>query len=124
MTTRTKTITPRDIAKIAFPEWRGRKVSVADGNRVYVGGTFWDGGSRTQYVAVRLATGERCDLPPSAQTPREMGGTAPDALVTVPDGYAMVAHSIFCGRDAGCTVTLGSPMALDAKATLALDAGE
>lgn len=121
---RTKTLTPRDLAKFAFPEWRGRKISVADGNRVYVGGTFWDGGSRTEYVAVRLATGERCDLPRSARTPREMGGTAPDASVTVPEGVAVISHSVFCGKDAGCTITFGSPLALDAKAAPALEAGE
>lgn len=124
MSKRTKILTPRDLAKIAFPEWRGRKVTITSGNRVYVGGTSWSEGSRSEYVALRLATGERCEMPESARTPRELGGTEQDGYVTVPAGYAIVSHSIFCGRDAGCAVTLGSPLALDAKAALALDAGE
>jgi hypothetical protein len=53
-----------------------------------------------------------------------MGGTAPDASVTVPEGVAVISHSVFCGKDAGCTITFGSPLALDAKAAPALEAGE
>ncbi len=119
-----KPLTPIAIARIAFPSWGGRKCSVSEKSTVHVGDTFWDGGSRTEYVAVNLATGQTCGLPESASTPREMGGTAPDARVTVPAGFALVSHSIYCGRDVGCTVTFGAPPALATGETRrALDAG-
>lgn len=100
------------IARAAFPNWKGRKVKVSDRATVHVADTCWGGGSRSEFVAVRLATMERCELPASSKTPRAMGGTAPDATITVPEGYALVEHAFFCGTDTGCTVTFGAPPAL------------
>ena len=118
-----KPLSPLAIARIAFPNWKGRKCSVTNGATVRVEGTFWDGGSRTEFVAVNLATGEVCGLPESTRTPREMGGTAPDNLTVVPSGYALVSHSIYCGKDVGCNVTFGAPMALAASPTRSLGEG-
>jgi hypothetical protein len=119
-----KPLTPIAIARIAFPSWGGRKCSVSEKSVVHLDGTFWDGGSRTEYVAVNLSTGEVCGLPESVKTPREMGGAALDNLTAVPIGYALVAHSIYCGKDVGCVVTFGAPSALATGETRrALDAG-
>lgn len=118
-----KPLKPLAIARIAFPSWGGRKCSVSEGSTVRVECTFWDGGSRTEFVAVNLATGEVCGLPESARTPREMGGTAPDNLTIVPAGFALVSHSIYCGKDVGCNVTFGAPMALAASTTHSLGDG-
>ena len=118
-----KPLKPLAIARIAFPSWGGRKCSVSEGSTVRVEGTFWDGGSRTEFVAVNLATGESCGLPESTRTPREMGGTAPDNYMVVPAGFALVEHAFFCGKDAGCAVTLGAPMALATSTTQSLGEG-
>ena len=119
-----KTLTPRDLVKIAFPEYKGRKIRVTDGARTYVGNTCWDGGTKSDYVAINLATGQTCGMPRSASTPREMGGTAPDDYMVVPAGFALVEHAFFCGRDTGCTVTFGAPPALATGETRrTLDAG-
>ena len=109
-----KPLTAFAIARAAFPSWTGRKARFSPRGTVHVGGTCWDGGTRSEFVAVRLATLETCSLPESSRTPREMGGTAPDSTVTVPEGYALVEHTIFCGRDAGCTVYVAAALALDA----------
>lgn len=105
-------LTALAIARLAFPNWKGRKAKFSMLSTVRVSGTCWEGGSRSEFVAVRLATMEVCALPPSSKTPREMGGTAPDQTVTVPEGYALVEHAFFCGTDTGCTVTLGAHPAL------------
>lgn len=109
----------RAIAKVAFPQWRGRKVTGRVG-LVHVGGTAWSGGSRNTFAAVELATGCVRDLPQSTRNPRAMGGTEPDGYVEVPPGFAVVEHSIFQGKDCGCTVTFGAPLALDANTAPAL----
>jgi len=107
-----KKLTPLAVARIAFPAWKGRRVTVSTSDATPIGGTSWSEGSRSQFVAVRLETGEVCELPESTKTPRSMGGTEPDTKIRIPAGYAMVQHSIFCGADAGCVVTFGALPAL------------
>lgn len=95
--------------KTAFPDYRGKKFKLAVSEHVCCADTYWDGGSRSQYVFVNLADGRQMELPDLIS-----GGFAPharqamDALrsVDLKAGMAVIRHSIFCGKDAGLTLTL------------------
>jgi len=91
----------KELATMAFPSYRGRTFKlVADGDPVSVV-SYWAGGSRDSYVAIDLATGRALPIPQNG-TPFDGGPIRPDG-VAVPPGYAIVKHSVFCGKDVGIT---------------------
>ena len=65
-------------------------------------GTYWDGGSRTTYTAVNLATLQTGAAEQYA--PPQFGGPAQAPTVSIPDGVAIVATGVFCGKSATATV--------------------
>lgn len=80
----------------------GRKFKVTASERVNIGGTSWDGGSRDSYHVVRLSDGSRLPLPHFA--PPQFGGPREDPVVTLEDDICVVRHSIFRGKDMGLTI--------------------
>lgn len=107
------------IARAAFPQWKGRKVTVSTHGSAHIGGTFWDEGSRREYRAVNLATGGVALAAESLETPAWYGGNGGrDITVRIPNGAAIVSHFICCGKDAGCTVYLAAPDSLPASETM------
>lgn len=96
------------VALIAFPSYHGRKFRLNVTDRpIFMADTYWDGGSRSQYVFVNFQTQQIMSLGDPIS-----GGFAPnaraahDALssVELPAGVVCVRHSIFCGKDTGLTV--------------------
>ena len=87
------------IVSAAFPSYRGRKFRVQPAESVTLGDTFWDGGSRSQYTAVRLADG----LASAANVGQPWSGVEGKS-VPVPPGVVIVEHSIFCGKDCGLRI--------------------
>ncbi len=69
----------------------------------------WEGGSRDEYRVVKLDTMQSVAIPENGSgftaIDREYG---PSGLpVSLPEpGYAVVEHSIFCGKDSGITIHL------------------
>jgi hypothetical protein len=62
---------------------------------------LWDGGSRTIYKAVELATGKTAAVSDNLSAPWH-GGRA-DYKIPLKSGFAIVKHVIFCGTDLGLT---------------------
>ena len=62
---------------------------------------LWDGGSRTTYSAIELATGRAVPVSDNMSAPWDM--TRQDKIVPLRAGFAIVKHSIFCGNDMGLT---------------------
>ena len=87
------------IARRAFPGFKGRKfrVQVSDRPRRLL--SFWDGGSRDTYCVVQ--DGMVISPPTVAPFGRE---AVPDYVPV--KGAILVEHSIFMGKDAGCTIYL------------------
>lgn len=97
----------RDIARAAFPEWRGRKLLVKNVKSVTLSGTYWSGGSKNTFVAVELATGRTSPAAASLGDPNVFGGTGDNCpTIEIPAGFAIVEHVIFRGKDLGCRVYL------------------
>lgn len=65
----------------------------------------WGGGSRDTYSLVRLADGESVRDPMTHVAPYLGSGRA-DRDVPMTPGFAVVGHSIFCGKDCGLTFYL------------------
>jgi hypothetical protein len=87
------------LARRAFPGYRGRKFRVVISDRPRRLLSFWDGGSRDIYMVVQ---NNSVFAPPTiAPFGRE---SAPD-YAPVP-GAVLVEHSIFMGKDVGCTIYL------------------
>lgn len=60
---------------------------------------LWSGGSRDSYSCVRLSDGESMDMPNESAAPWD--STRRNRVVPVAPGFAIVRHSVFCGRDSG-----------------------
>lgn len=115
--------TALSIAKIAFPEWKGRKAKFSDRSIVSLHGMSWSGGSMNEYCAVNLTTGAVATMPESMRSPAEYGGSDGYYKVAVPVGIAIVEHSYFQGKDCGCTVHLSPAAELASGETRALASG-
>jgi hypothetical protein len=116
LTTDAIRITQRDypevvaLAKRAFPDYRGRTFKLrVDPRPNRLTDTYWDGGSRSRYVFIRIDDGRIYHLPDFIS-----GGFLPtadaalrtlDSVPMVPN-VALVRHAVFCGKDCGLTVTL------------------
>lgn len=84
-----------------FPEYRGRTIQLVATERVHGLENYWDGGTRSYWKAVDLATGRVVD--PAVATTNPFTKVA-HATVELPAGVALVEHTIFCGTDVGVTI--------------------
>lgn len=97
----------RDIAKAAFPGWKGRKLSVRNVESVTLTGTYWSGGSKNEFVAVELSSLRTSPADARLGDPSVFGGIGDSCpTIKIPAGYAIVEHVIFRGKDLGCRVYL------------------
>lgn len=92
-----------DCIRNAFGGYKGRKYKVVPCTHITLHDNHWSGGSKTEYRGVDLATG-KVYLP---SQPEHGNAFTPEApTITLEPGKAIVAHSIFMGRDSGITVYL------------------
>jgi hypothetical protein len=90
----------QEIAKVAFPDYNGKKFSVAQFQGPMDLASNWDGGSKRYYAVVNLSTMRTAEVPESGTM--HTGGTY--RITTLPPNMAVVAHSIFLGKDSGITI--------------------
>lgn len=62
----------------------------------------WSGGSRTLYSAIHLSSGESRPTCDSYSAPWDSSRKNQD--ITLKPGFAIISHSIFCGKDMGLTI--------------------
>lgn len=88
----------------ANPSYRKAKAFIKVSATVTLSNTFWDGGSRSTYHAVRLIDG--FSLGAQQYAPAAFGGPRQSPVVEIPDGVAIVETGIFCGKPATASVTI------------------
>lgn len=93
----------RSVFTAAFPTYRGRTFRYRLTESPMDVRSYWDGGSRDYFAIVRLA--DRAVLPIPAQSGFDRALPGADAVPMRP-GFAIVEHSIFCGKDLGLTLYL------------------
>jgi hypothetical protein len=99
-------VEPKDVQNIiraTFPNYAGKKVSVQGAEEVMITDLNWTGGSRTRYAACTLdgqptGNADAGNAAPPFRNPVE-GKTVP-----IPQGFALVAHVMFCGKDLGLRI--------------------
>jgi hypothetical protein len=93
--------TIKKLSGAAYPSYRGRKFHIEVSEHPIDVRSYWDGGSRSYFCFVNLATmAVSQQVPAQSAFDRPIGGA--DA-VALPVGFACVEHSIFCGKDSGLT---------------------
>lgn len=116
MTPDTKIV--KALAKVAYPDYRGRKFSVRQ-TRTYTMEDYWDGGSRCYAVAVDLATGKMAASQPVARNPFN---AAAHATFEIPAGVGILERHVFCGKDVGITLHVAAPAVALTSAAPSLEA--
>lgn len=91
------------VALKAFPEYRGRKFFFEVQKYPLDLRSSWQGGSRDFFKFVRLSDQHSVAIPAQSGFDPAIAGL--DA-VTIPEGFACVQHTIFCGKDLGLTVII------------------
>lgn len=94
----------RKIALAAFPGYSGRKfVLMPDTGAARHLHTYWDGGSKSDYALLELATLRKVQIhDPSPSPGAPYGGVA--AFPGLRPGFVLVEHRISCGKDMGITI--------------------
>ena len=81
--------------------YTGRKYAFRAVEDVQMNSTYWDGGSRSTWTAVKLSTRQVVPLPKF--DPPQFGGPQSIPPIPLEQDIAIVEHSIFCGKDMGLT---------------------
>jgi hypothetical protein len=92
------------IIRAAAPRYSKHKAIVDVYPRITLSGTYWDGGSRSSYVAVNLTTMQTGAAP--QYNPPQFGGPRTDPVCDIPEGVAIVRLGTFCGKTATAGITL------------------
>lgn len=113
----------KQIAAMAFPSYHGKTFSVEPLTGPMRLDSYLSGGSRDYYVMIDLASGRNIAIPENG-TPFSNGGQVFNLENGLPDGVALVQHTIFSGKDLGITVYVSpnnlNRMALPQPAELSL----
>jgi hypothetical protein len=94
----------RALISSTYPGYKGRKIKVVKGDRYHMS-DFWDAGSREYAKAYDLATGKAARPLAAASNPFSRQA---HTTIDIPDGVAIVAHSIFRGKDSGIRIIVNS----------------
>lgn len=94
----------KDVPVFLLGEYTGRKIQLRLTEKVYLSNGYWDGGSRSTYVAIELATQKVVPAHTALRNPPQFGGPKQTPEVILPQGVVIVEHAIFCGKDAGLTI--------------------
>lgn len=102
----------KSVVQTAFPNYRGRKIRIRYQVKSISLRSYWDGGSKDTFVVMRLVDKKAVKAPTSHPVFDHWDGVD---NFEIPEGFIVVEHSIFCGRDAGITIhTPGAPGLLGA----------
>lgn len=90
------------VIRAADSTYRKHQATLSARETVCLSGTYWDGGSRSEYTAVDLVTGRSKGAP--HYDPPQFGGPMVDPVVAIPEGIAIVETGIFQGKQATARV--------------------
>jgi len=90
--------------KAAFHDYSGKTFEARVCESVQLSGMYWDGGSRSSYRAVDLATGKVASATSDSTLPPQFGGPMSAPTVQIPPGVVIVEHCIFCDKDMGLRI--------------------
>lgn len=92
------------ITGAAYPSYNGRKFKavVVKNDHKFNLTSGWDGGSRDYYVLVDLSVMKAVDISAASFVGNCFNKMGSDFVL--PEGFVIVEHSFFCGKDMGMTI--------------------
>lgn len=90
------------LVQAADPKYKKHSATVWVAETVTLSGTYWDGGSRSTYAAVNIAT-KRVGPAPQYDPP-QFGGPRQPPKVELPRGAVIIETGFFCGKPRTATV--------------------
>jgi hypothetical protein len=98
------------VIQAAFPGYKKHSAFLSEFSSVSIN-SYWDGGSKSYYALVELATNRTKALPTSTHPYYDLNGangsnqdvTVQNGVVTLnrlPEGFALVENGTFCGKPA------------------------
>jgi hypothetical protein len=91
----------RRIIQATYPDYRGRKIFLCPQSYPLNVKSYWEGGSRSYFVFLKLDTFERASMPAQSAFDAQIRGAD---SVTLPENVACIEHCYFCGKDAGIRI--------------------
>jgi hypothetical protein len=91
----------KKVALAAYPNYKGRKLSIKVANNPLDVRSYWSEGSRDHFVFLRLDNLKTYEIPSQSMYDTQMKNV--DNVQLVP-GMICVEHSYFCGKDMGITI--------------------
>lgn len=100
----TTTLDPkvRAVCHAAYPAYKGLKCKVVFTTDPIDLASYWDGGTRTYFQVLELGTLKTLEVP--SQHPAFDQQIKGAESFSIPPGFVVVAHDIFCGKDLGLTI--------------------
>jgi hypothetical protein len=89
------------ILRATYPDYRGRKIFVQATTFPIDVRSWWDGGSRSYFSFLNLATFQTAAMPAQSAFDKQIKGAD---QVTIPPGIACIEHVYFCGKDCGIRI--------------------
>ena len=93
---------PNQVPEVLKSGYNGRKFEACITESITLNNTFWDGGTRSTYSVVELATGRQAAIARDS-APSWFGTDYNGESIALKPGFAVIEHSIFCGKDMGLT---------------------
>ena len=84
----------------SFPGYTGQKFKMEFREQIRFADTQWSGGSRSEYIIIKLDGMQRAAIP---EAPFMERSQVHEMVYPIPPGYVVVKHSWFCGQDMGLT---------------------
>ena len=91
----------QEVCKTAFPSYNGRKLKINHGCEKISMRSYWSDGSRNYFVVLRLQDNKFLNVPVGHPFFNNLTGVD-DWMIQ--EGFVVVEHTIFCGKDLGLTI--------------------
>ncbi len=88
------------LRRAAFPGYTGQKFKLEFREQIRFADTQWSGGSRSEYIIIKLDGMQRANIPTAPYMERSQ---VHETDYPIPVGYVVVMHRMFCGQDMGLT---------------------
>ena len=84
----------------SFPGYTGQKFKMEFREQIRFADTQWSGGSRSEYIIIKLDGMQRAPIPTAPFMERSQ---VHETEYSIPPGYVVVMHRMFSGQDMGLT---------------------
>jgi hypothetical protein len=91
----------KNVCVAAFPGYNGRKVQINYNCKSVNMRSYWDEGSKSDFVVLRLQDNKALNVPPGHPVFNHISGVD---NFSIPENFVVVEHIIFCGKDLGLRI--------------------